>query len=74
MRKADQACGNCNARLDAGPGEIWCRAQPPVPVFMGMAQNMISINPNEQAQPIVIAHFPRMQKSGWCRAWEADKD
>lgn len=71
--RCDQKCGNCNAseRMIGDMHNVVCRAEPPTPILYGMQQAPIALRPNvQQMQPIIVAHFPVMDKDkGWCRQW-----
>lgn len=64
-----ERCGNCNAALPVGKDTYACRAQPPVPLMVGVEQNPIT----QQQKPVVQAYFPPMQSIGWCRQWQPKK-
>jgi len=49
-------CGNCKFAFAIVDDELLCRRLPPTPVLQ-----------NDH----VIAHFPRMFKSGWCGEYRA---
>jgi hypothetical protein len=65
LPRKEQRCGNCDAAFPNGR-EILCRANPPTPIFYGIGQT--SVLSTEQTA-IIRAHFPPMQRSGWCGQW-----
>jgi hypothetical protein len=53
-----------------------CRANPPVPVFLGMSQQPMHAFPNGLAAmraqtPVVQAYFPPVTADCWCCSWRA---
>lgn len=62
-------CATCNAALSVGPNTFACRANPPVPLMVGVEQNPIT----GAQKPVVQSYFPPMQGTGWCRQWQPKK-
>lgn len=51
-------CENCQKWANgATPDQGTCRAKPPVPMFLGM---------DEQMAPVIISAHPPTKKNGWC--------
>lgn len=66
----EKICENCNAFLEENKTQGFCRANPPVPVFMGFRQGLESPYGQPNNIPMVTSYFPQMLKTGSCRQWQ----
>lgn len=57
-------CGNCAyfKRVSVGQQGGLCRARPPVPLMVGMAQNPMTKEPF----PVINTYWPQIPDSEWC--------
>jgi hypothetical protein len=70
---SDQSCKTCNAWKKLNEKHGACRARPPVPVMLGMAQRQALDGLSLRAgppEPQVLPFFPTMSASDWCREWQ----
>lgn len=65
MLQQNVGCGTCLFYM-AGPRV--CRRYPPVPLMVGLKQNIANI----QQEPLVVAYFPAMSPTGWCGEYQPE--
>lgn len=68
LPRKSQSCENCDAWMHQRGDDGLCRAEPPLPIMIGMGQAAVVVG-QAQVQPVIQSYFPPMMKKGWCRCW-----
>ena len=67
------SCGTCSAYYAQGEGGGVCRANPPVPLLMGVQRRqsrLSGMGAPADMEATVESVFPGVAATGWCRGWE----